>query len=132
MQYIAVLVAAAGAYGFGAVWYMSLSKQWIIAAGVECDANGKPKNASAMPFIISAISVILVSGMMRHVFVKAEMSTLIEGLMGGFGIGLFLVAPWVVTNYAYAGRPRALMLIDGAYATIGCTIIGVVLTLFGI
>jgi hypothetical protein len=35
-----------------------------------------------------------------------------------------------VTNYAYAMRPRALTLIDGGYAVIGCTIIGIVLTLF--
>jgi len=132
MEYVSVLVAAAAAYAFGAAWYMSLSKQWLKAADVACDANGKPKNGGATPFIISAISVILVAGMMRHVFVMAHMSTLVEGLMGGFGAGLFLVTPWVVTNYAYAGRSRNLMLIDGAYATIGSTIIGVVLVLFGI
>ncbi len=132
MQFIAVLVAAAGAYAFGAVWYMALAKPWMAAAGVECDENGRPKNANATPFIISAIAVVLVSGMMRHVFVMAQMSTLFEGIMGGFGIGLFLVAPWIVTNYAYAGRPRNLSLIDGAYAVVGCTIIGIVLTLFGI
>jgi len=132
MQYFAVLVAAAGAYAFGAFWYMTLSRQWLAASGVACDEKGKPLNSSMTPFIISAVCVILVSGMMRHVFVMAHMTTVIEGLMGGFGIGLFLVLPWVVTNYAYAGRPAALSMIDGAYAVIGCTIIGVILTLFGI
>ena len=132
MQYIAVLAAAAGSYAFGAMWYMMLSRQWIAASGVACDENGKPLNSSATPFIVSGIAMILVAGMMRHIFVMAQMSTLIEGIMGGFGIGLFLVVPWIVTNYAYSDRPRALMLIDGGYAVAGCTIMGIILALFGL
>jgi hypothetical protein len=131
MEYLAVLVAAAGAYAFGAVWYMINAKAWMAASGIESDENGKPVGgASVGPFIISAIMVILVAGMMRHIFVKADMDTLAEGFMGGGGLGLFVVAPWIVTNYAYSMRPRNLTLIDGAYAVIGCTIIGIILTLF--
>ncbi len=54
MELINVIVAAVAAYAFGAVWYMSLSKQWITASGVACDANGKPANKSVTPFILSA------------------------------------------------------------------------------
>jgi hypothetical protein len=131
MEYVAVLVAAAGAYAFGAVWYMVNAKAWMAASGIESDENGKPVGgASPGPFIISAIMVILVAGMMRHIFVKADMVTVAEGFMGGGGLGLFVVAPWIVTNYAYSMRSRNLTLIDGGYAVIGCTIIGVILTLF--
>jgi hypothetical protein len=130
MQYVAVLVAAAAAYGFGAIWYMTLSKPWIAAAGIECDANGKPVNSSAAPFVISALALIVVAGMMRHVFVMSGLDSPMDGLMGGFGLGAFVVLPWIVTNYAYSSRPRNLTLIDGCYALIGCTIIGIVLTLF--
>jgi hypothetical protein len=130
MQYVAVLVAAAAAYGFGAIWYMTLSKPWIAAAGIECDANGKPVNSSAAPFVISALALIVVAGMMRHVFVMSGLDSPMDGLMGGFGLGAFIVLPWIVTNYAYSARPRNLTLIDGGYALIGCTIIGIVLTLF--
>jgi hypothetical protein len=130
MQYVAVLVAAAAAYGFGAIWYMTLSKPWIAAAGIECDANGKPVNSSAAPFVISALALIVVAGMMRHVFVMSGLDSPMDGLMGGFGLGAFVVLPWIVTNYAYSSRPRNLTLIDGGYALIGSTIIGIVLTLF--
>jgi hypothetical protein len=34
-----------------------------------------------------------------------------------------------VTNYSFAARPRALMLMDGGYTILGCTAIGLVLTL---
>ena len=82
-----------------------------------------------VPYIVSFIAVIVVAGMMRHVFATSAVDTLWEGLVSGFGLGLFIATPWIVTNYGYAKRPTALMLIDGAYATVGCTIIGAVLML---
>ncbi len=57
------------------------------------------------------------------------MDTAAEGLMGGLGIGALFISPWILLNNAYAMRPFRLTLIDGGYATIGCTIIGVILTL---
>jgi hypothetical protein len=131
MQYLGVLVAAAAAYAFGAVWYMALAKPWMAASGVPVGEDGRPANGmNPMPFIISGIAVILVAGMMRHVMIMASLSTFLDGLMTGFGLGAFVVLPWIVTNYAYAARPRNLTYIDGAYATVGCTIIGVVLSFF--
>lgn len=130
MQYIAVLVAAAAAYGFGAIWYMTNAKPWMEATGITEEQIEGGASKSPMPYIISAISMILVAGMMRHVFGMASIDTVGKGLMSGLGIGLFMVLPWIVTNYAYSMRPRALSLIDGGYAVIGCTIIGTVLTLF--
>jgi len=131
MEYLAVLVAAVASYGFGAVWYMMLAKPWMAAAGVEADENGRPKSgAGAAPFIISFVATVLVAGMMRHIFDLAGIDDVMKGLTSGLGLGLFVATPWIVTNYSFSSRPKALALIDGGYATIGCTIIGVVLTLF--
>ena len=130
MGFVAVLVAAAGAYAFGAVWYMTLGKAWMAAAGLKIGANGRPEGSSPMPFVISAIAAIVVAGMMRHIFAMSGLDGFADGLMGGFGLGAFIVVPWIVTNYAYSMRPRNLTLIDGGYAMIGCTIIGVILGLF--
>ena len=131
MEYVAVIVAAAGAYAFGALWYMINAKVWVEAAGVETDENGRPANGSSpSPYILSAICMILVAGMMRHMFSMAEIDTVNKGFTAGLGIGAFLALPWILTNYAYAMRPRMLSVIDGAYAVIGCTIIGIILALF--
>ena len=131
MQYLAVIVATLAAYGFGAFWYIRMSTRWIKAAGIPVDAAGKPQGSgSPMPFVVGFICILLVAGMMRHVFIMSGLDTLVEGLMGGFGIGAFLITPWVVMNYTYSARPRALMLIDGTYSVVGCTIMGIVLTLF--
>jgi hypothetical protein len=130
MELIKVIVAAGAAYGFGAIWYMSLSGPWIAASGVACDAEGKPADKSPAPFIISAISMLIVAGMMRHMFGMAAIDTLGKGVVSGFGLGAFIALPWIVTNYAYSMRPKALTYIDGGFAVIGCTIVGLVLSLF--
>lgn len=53
-----------------------------------------------------------------------------HNVRAGPGAGAFFIMPWIAMDYAYSARPRALTLIDGGYAIIGCGIIGLVLTLF--
>lgn len=131
MGIITVLAAAAASWIFGAVWYGLLSKPWMAASGVDVTKDGKPINASnPIPYIISLVCAVLVAGMMRHVFVLSGIETVGEGVLSGFGIGAFLATPWVATNYAFSAKPAMLTAIDGGYATIGCTIMGLVLTLF--
>jgi len=131
MEILNILAAAAASWVFGAIWYMSLGKQWMAAAGIKCDENGRPEGgASATPFILSALCMIIVAGFMRHIFGSSGISTLGAGLLAGFGVGGFFISPWIMINNAYAMRPFRLTLIDGGYATFGCAIIGAVLTLF--
>ena len=131
MGFVAVLVAGVAAFVFGAVWYSVLAKQWVAASGVATDDSGQPANRSdPVPYVAGLIGAILVAGMMRHTFALGGIDTFGKGAISGFGTGLFLVSPWIVTCYGFAGRPRSLMAIDCGYATFGCTVIGIVLTLF--
>ncbi len=130
MEILAAVLAAAGAYAWGALWYMINANRWMAAAGITQEQVEGGAGKNPVPFVISAIMVILVAGMMRHVFAMSGIDSLSEGFVSGLGIGAFIVAPWIVTNYAYAMRPMALTLIDGAYAVVGCTIIGSILVLF--
>ena len=131
MAFISVIAAAVAAYIFGAVWYMSMAKPWMAASGVEVGDDGQPANRKdPVPYIVSILCLILVAGMMRHVFSLAGIDTVGKGLVAGLGIGLFMTTPWIATNYTFAGRNKALIFYDGMYATGGCTIIGIVLSLF--
>ncbi len=133
MGYLVVLIAAVAAYAFGAVWYTTMSRPWIAAAGIPVDADGKPQgNGSATPFIVGFVAEVLVAGMMRHIFRQSGLDTVLEGLMGGLGIGLFLITPWVTMNYAFAARPYKLSLLDGVNAVVGCTIMGLVFGIAGV
>lgn len=131
MGVVSVIVAALAAFAFGAVWYMSLAKPWMAAAGIEVTEAGRPVNgASPLPYVVSAVCMLLVAGLMRHIFAKAGIDGAGAGLVAGLGVGLFFITPWLAMNYAYAMRPFRLTLIDGGYSTLGCAIIGLVLGLF--
>lgn len=131
MGFLAVVLAAAAAYGFGALWYMALAKQWMAAAGLTGDRIGGSRGRQdPKPFIISGICMILVAGMMRHIFAASGIDSAGLGLMAGFGLGLFIATPWIATNNAFGQRPFTLTLIDGAYASVGCALMGLVLGLF--
>lgn len=129
MEFLIVIGAGLSSYIFGAVWYMTLSSAWMNAAGIVADEDGRPPNSGPVPYIVAFVSAVLVAGMMRHIFSLSGIETIGAGILSGFGVGLFLVTPWIATNYMFAGRQPKLLLIDGGFSTIGCTIIGLVLTL---
>lgn len=131
MGVLSVIVAALAGFGVGAVWYIGLSRPWMAAAGLRMGADGRPEGGSSpLPFVVALLAMILVAGMMRHVFAMSAIDTPGKALLSGLGVGAFFVAPWLAMDYSYAMRPRALTLIDGGYAVLGCGAIGLVLGLF--
>ena len=93
MEIVNVAAAALGAFAFGAVWYMSMSKAWIAAAGIAVDANGKPQgNGSMAPFAVGLVAMVVVAGMMRHILASAG----IVSAGGGSGC-------WRVPDHALGG-----------------------------
>lgn len=127
MEYLNVVAAAVAAFAFGAVWYIALSKPWMAASGVTEDQQ---KAGGPLPFVVGLVAMVLVAGMMRHLLGTSGVVTVTGGAIAGFGVGAFLVTPWVAMNYAFAMRKPALTLIDGVNCIIGCTIMGVVLNAF--
>ncbi len=131
MEYLNVVAAGAGAYVFAAVWYIAMSKPWMIAAGIPVDASGRPiGNGSAMPFVVGVVAQIVVAGMMRHIFATSGIVLIGGGAVAGAGIGAFIIAPWVAMNYSFAMRKPALSVIDGVNSVVGCTIMGMILNAF--
>lgn len=130
MDFVSVLVGAVAAFAAGAAYYMILAKPWMEAAAIEVDDEGKPVNDGPVPYIVSFVMIILVAGMMRHTFALSGIDTVGKGIMSGFGIGAFFIAPWIFINTGYSNRPWKLAVIDSGYAIIAATVIGLVLTLF--
>ncbi len=130
MGFLSVIVAAIAGFAFGAAWYMALAKPWVAAVGIKTDENGRPEGDSPLPYVMAFIAMILVAGMMRHVFALSGIDGVGKGLVSGLGIGLFFISPWIMINNAYGMRPFKLTLIDSGYAVFGCAVIGAVLALF--
>lgn len=131
LELINVIVAAGVGFAAGAVWYMVLAEPWMAAADIKRGADGRPEGGQT-PAIFAAtfVMLLIVAGMMRHVFASAGIATLGAGLVSGAGIGLFLISPWIAINNLYGMRPWRLTLIDSGYATLACALMGVILTLF--
>ncbi|QMU59305.1 MAG: DUF1761 family protein [Boseongicola sp.] len=131
MELINIIAAAIGAWAFGSLWYMKLAKQWMAVSGVPVGEDGNPKNSSTpTPYVISFVAILVVAGMMRHMFGMAGIDSVGKGLLSGLGVGAFFISPWILINNTYTMRPLNLTLIDGGYATFGCGIMSLILTLF--
>ena len=130
MALIAVLLAAIIGFVIGAGWYMALSKPWIEASGVPVDADGQPTGRNpGLTYGGAFLCILIVAGMLRHVLVSSGVSTPGAGALSGLGVGLFLIAPWITLNVLFVMRPLKLAAIDGGYAALACTAMGLVLTL---
>ena len=129
MRLVAVLLAAAAGFGAGALWYMINGGRWMAAVG----GGETTARASKAPlsFAIGFAANLLTAGLLRHILANAGVEGAGAGLVAGLGLGLFAVAPWVVTNYAFAGRPKPLWWIDAGHVVLACSGIGLVLGLVG-
>ena len=131
MELLNIVVATMAGFGLGAVWYNVLAEPWMEAVGIPRGPDGQPEGGmDPKLLVIGFLMQLLVAGMMSHIFRSSGVTTLGAGLVGGAGVGLFLISPWIVLNNSYAMRPFKLSLIDGGYATLACAVIGLVLTLF--
>lgn len=111
MNYLAVLVAAVAAYVWGAVYYMTLSKQWLAAVGIA------QPNRSVAPFIISFVALLVMAfvlaGSIGHL--GPGNVSIKNGVISGVIIWAGFVATTVVVNNAYPGRKIMLSVIDGIH-----------------
>src|SRR6185437_1331124 len=58
LNYLAIILAALAAFGWGAIYYMTLSKQWLAAVGISRE---QMQSRSAAPFVLSFIALIVMS-----------------------------------------------------------------------
>jgi Protein of unknown function (DUF1761) len=126
-NYLAILVAAIGAFAFGAAYYMTLSKQWLAAVGkVE-------PNRSPVPFITSFVAELVMAwvlaGMLAHF--GAGQVTVKNGIISGLFLWLGFVLTTVVVNNGYAGRKFSLTAIDSVHWLGVLVIQGAIIGAFG-
>ncbi len=125
MGLLSVVAAAVAAWVFGAVWYGVIGKQWMEASGLTEDTIDR---RNPVPYVVSFLCVLIVAGMMRHILASAGGHTGFSGMLTGLGLGLFIATPWIATNVMFSQRPRSLIWMDGVYPTIGCALMGLVLS----
>jgi Protein of unknown function (DUF1761) len=108
MNTLAILIAAVAGFAWGAAYYMTLSRQWLAAAGkVE-------PNKSTTPFIISFVALIVMafvlSGAIGHL--GPGNVTVKNGIISGVILWAGFIATTIFVNNAYPGRKYMLSVID--------------------
>ena len=115
LNYLAILLAALAAFGWGAIYYMTLSKQWLAAVGISKEQM--QAGASASPFVISFVALIVMSwvlaGTVGHL--GPGQVTLKNGIISGLFLWLGFIATTVFVNNAYPGRKYSLSVIDSIH-----------------
>ena len=116
INYLAVLIATLAGFGFGAAYYMTLSKQWLEAVGLTKEAIAA-RGGSPVPFVISFIALavmgIVLAGAVGHL--GPGQVTLRNGIVTGLFIWLGFVVTTIFTNNAYPGRKISLSVIDSIH-----------------
>ena len=135
-NFLAIFVAAAAAWVFGAAYYGALGKQWVAALGTSMEtlkAQNERKSgaAKATPFILSFVAELIMAYVMYGLLMHMGMFTVRAGIISGVICWFGFVLTTIATNNAYPGRKAALTVIDSGHWLGVLVIIGAVLGLFG-
>lgn len=115
---LAVVVATAAAFGFGAIWYMLLAEPWMRAVGWPAEKIAYQKAhgpESRAPFLITFAAELVMAVVLAAAIGETGQVTIADGILAGMVLWLGLVVTTIAVNNAYAGRPAALTVIDGLH-----------------
>ncbi|MGB7257628.1 MAG: DUF1761 domain-containing protein [Pseudolabrys sp.] len=136
VNFISILVAAAGAWIFGGIYYTALSKPWLAAQGKtleECKAEqaGKSGAAKAVPFILVFIGEVIMAWVLYGILVHLNMFTVRAGVISGAFCWFGFVLTTITANNAFTNRRPMLTVIDSAAWLGAMLIMGAILGAWG-
>jgi len=115
LNYLAIVIAALATFAWGAIYYMTLSKQWLAAVGITQEQMQTGR--SPAPFIISFVALIVMAwvlaGTVGHL--GPGQVTVKNGIISGLFMWAGFIATTVFVNNAYPGRKYSLSVIDSIH-----------------
>ena len=133
-NWIAILIAGAAGFGFGALWYGLFGKVWMDAAQIsEEDINSSDgeNGPSALPFIFAIVANLIMAftlaGIMGHMIVDVR-----NGLITAGFVWLGFIVTTMMVNYSFQMRPFLLTVIDAGHWLFVLLIMSVIIGYLGI
>jgi hypothetical protein len=135
INYLAVVIAAVAGFGFGAIYYMTLSRAWMTAMGWTTEEQAAraagSMGANKTPFLIGILANLVMAwvlaGLIAHMGPVTIRSGMISGAFAWFGF----VVTTLAVNYAFGGRQPMLTVIDSGHWLGVLLIMGAVIGAFG-
>jgi hypothetical protein len=125
MNYLAILVAAAAAYGIGALWYTFLfAKPWAAAIGKKPEELGSPTFA----MIANVFNLVLAAFVLSVVcyWYDPQQTSWLTGLAIGFLVWAGFVFTTRFVGYLFEGQNLTLFLIDASHFLVIFLIMGAI------
>jgi F0F1-type ATP synthase membrane subunit c/vacuolar-type H+-ATPase subunit K len=113
LSYVAIFIAAAAAFLFGAIYYGVLRKSWMEAARID------PKQAKMRPslfvtsFICELIMAWVLGGVLGHL--GPGQVTVMNGMISGLFVWAGFIATTIAVNQRYQGFGWKLTFIDAGH-----------------
>jgi hypothetical protein len=117
LNYLAIVVAAAGSFMFGGIWYGLLAQRWMRALGkteAEIKNSDRPM---AMLFAITIVAQLIMAWVLAGVIghLGPGQVTMRNGMISGALVWFGFVATSLAVNHGYQGSRWSLTLIDGGH-----------------
>ncbi len=129
MNYLAILLAAIAAMPVGAIWYGTLAKPWMAAAGLtEEDA----KKLNPVVYLVAAICHLIIAFFLAGVIGHLGTTSLWGGVVTAFFCWLGFVVPTMCVNHRFQFSGWNLTAIDGGHWLATFALQGAIIGWFGI
>ncbi|MEN0001046.1 MAG: DUF1761 domain-containing protein [Pseudomonadota bacterium] len=127
---LAIGIATVAAFVFGSVFYGTLAKPWMRAAGITPEEAKMGPSLFAMTFACEIVMAIMVAGVIGHL--GDDQITLRNGVISALFIWLGFVITTMIVNHRYGGKGWDLTLIDGAHWLGVLLIMGAIIGFMGL
>jgi hypothetical protein len=132
VNWLSIVIAAAAAWIFGAIYYTALSAPWLAAMGKtreQCEAEQAAKTSLARyaPFVLALAGELIMAWALYGILAHLSAFTVRGGLISGALIWFGFVLTTIAVNNAFGGRKAMLTVIDsggwlGALLIIGAIV----------
>ena len=123
----AIVVAALVHFGFGAVWFITLSKRWLEGTRMSPEElHAYMSNVNVWAFLISFLCSIGMALVISWVMGMSCKFSLLRGITAGLMVGI-VAALAMITEMAFEMRSSVFMFICAAYPLIGSVLMGIII-----
>lgn len=136
INYLAVLVAAIASIVLGFLWFGPVfGKAWIKQMGFsQADIEKGKKQGMAMNYALMSLGSLVMAYVLAHslVFANAFLNTsgVGAGLQAGLWNWLGFMAPVIMGDQLWGGKPWKLFPITGGYYLVSLCLMGVILSIW--
>ena len=136
-NYLSILVAAAAAWIFGAVYYTVFGDAWLMAqgkkkTGLKTENAGLSAAAKIFPFVLSFVAEIVMAWALYGILTHMNFFTLRQGAIAGALLWFGFILTTIAVNNAYTFRSLKLTAIDLAHWLGVMLLIGAIIGAWGV